>query len=250
MTNKHFTLVAVGDNVNELLKIYDINYNIQQYLVYEFKKAKQYKEKHINILKESLKYIKDIQEKNTIQKRITWCCHMSDIDFYTWLTYGYDIDEKTGNAYYTFNKEGKYDSCNIAKHFAIPLIDKNGRETYQALKKDVDWDKTHMDNQEVYEFVWDSVMNDKKPYTENEKKLYENMKNRTPYLSSFKNKETYVASNTSFWGYAFFSERTKWVEPSEHENQYEWIMNFFDRFITPLKDDEKITIYECTRIIK
>ena len=54
-------------------------------------------------------------------------------------------------------------------------------------------------------------------------------------------------SNTSFWGYAFLSEKTGWVELEETVNQFEWVKNFFNRFIAPLGDNDKISIYECLR---
>jgi hypothetical protein len=104
----------------------------------------------------------------------------------------------------------------------------------------------HLVNREVYEFAWDSVMEGKEPTTDNEKIIYENMKNRVAYFSAFKDKETYVLSNISFWTYAYLDENG-WVECDEETSQFEWVKNFYDKYINKLDDKKLITIYECTR---
>ena len=90
------------------------------------------------------------------------------------------------------------------------------------------------------------VMEGKTPSNEEETIIYENMKNRTQYFQSFGNRETYVASNTAFWGYAFLSEDVEWIDMEEHE-QFSWIMQFYDLFIKPLPDDTILTIIECRK---
>ena len=41
-SNRHFTLVVIGDNPEELVKPYDNNIKVEPYKVYEFAKAKEY----------------------------------------------------------------------------------------------------------------------------------------------------------------------------------------------------------------
>ena len=73
------------------------------------------------------------------------------------------------------------------------------------------------------------------------------MKNRRAYFEHFGNKENYVVSNVAFWGYAFLSEETGWVELEDNMDQVEWVKNFYKRFIEPLDDDTLITVCECIR---
>jgi hypothetical protein len=67
------------------------------------------------------------------------------------------------------------------------------------------------------------------------------------YFKKFENKENYVASNTAFWGYAFLSEATGWMDGSDVEDQFEWMKNFYDVFIKNLPENTTITVYECKK---
>lgn len=246
--NRHFMLVVVGETPDELIKKYDNKLTVDPYVVYKFSDAKKYHEKYINVFKNLL----DMLDKNDpryfhVKEQLSLYESEDDIEFYLDIAEGYDIDEETGDAMSTSNPDGKYDGCSIGKNFALPLIDKNGNETYSCRKKDVDWNKIHLTNQEVYAFAWDSVMEGKAPKTDDEKNIYDNMKNRKEYFKHYGSRENYIMSNTSFWGYAFLSEKTGWVELEETVNQFEWVKNFFNRFIAPLGDNDKISIYECLR---
>lgn len=246
--NRHFMLVVVGENPDELIKKYDNSLTVDPYVVLKFSDAKKYHNKYILMLKELLK-IMDKTDPNYFytQEQLNIYENEDDTEFYLDITEDYDIDEETGNAISTKNPDGKYDGCSIGKNFALPLIDKNGNEVYSCRKKDVDWGKIHLTNQDVYAFAWDSVMEGLKPNTEEEKIIYENMKNRKEYFRHYGNRENYILSNTSFWGFAFLSANTGWVELEETVNQFEWVKNFFNRFIKPLNDNDKISIYECLR---
>ena len=55
----------------------------------------------------------------------------------------------------------------------------------------------------------------------------------------------YVYSMASFWCYAYLDENG-WVELSGP--QFDWVKNFYERFVSPLSDDGKLTIFDCTRV--
>jgi hypothetical protein len=91
------------------------------------------------------------------------------------------------------------------------------------------------------------VMDNSAPNNEDEKVLYDNMKDKTSYFEKFEAKENYITSNTAFWGYAFLSEKTGWIDATDIEDQFAWMSNFYDVFIKNLSEDTKLTIYECTK---
>ena len=122
----------------------------------------------------------------------------------------------------------------------------DGREVFQARKKDVDWAKMHLNGKKVYENAWDMVMGKKQPKTDEEKIIYENMRNRVEYFRLFETKDNYVMQSTAFWAYAFVDEN-KWTELDETTSQFEWVKNFYDRFIKPLDDNTLLTIFECKK---
>jgi hypothetical protein len=73
------------------------------------------------------------------------------------------------------------------------------------------------------------------------------MKNREGYFMKFGTRENYIVTSTAFWGYAFVSENIEWIEMEPHVNQFEWVSNYYDRFIKPLSNDTLLTIYECKK---
>ena len=85
------------------------------------------------------------------------------------------------------------------------------------------------------------------PTTEYEKQIFDNMKDKTAYFQKFENKENYVISNTAFWGYAFLSEKTGWVDASDTNDQFVWMAEYYNMFIKNLPDDTLLTIYECKK---
>lgn len=244
--NKHFTLVVVGENPDKLVQPFDNNIKVEPYVVYEFSKAKEYHDKYIKYYEELLKNDLDDNIKRSVEEQLEFYKSLDDIGFYVELTDGQDLDEETGNMLSDKNPNGKYDTCRLGKELSMPMIDKNGNETFSARKCDIAWDKIHLANKLPYELAWDMVMGDRKPETDDEKNIYENMKNRTEYFSYFGNRETYVNSSTAFWGYAFL-DQNGWVELDDNVSQNDWVINFYDRFIKDLPDDALISIYECFR---
>lgn len=248
--NRHFNVVVAGENHKELMEKYDSSKEIEPYLVFEFSKKKEYRAKKIKILEDVLKSIsdKDTLEYQYFEAELDAVKSMDDFDYYLDMTSGdeFEVDEM-GNAYAVKNLDGKFDACSIAKNFAVPFKLKNGEEAFSAKKSDIDWKEVHLGNREPYEIAWDTVVEHKAPKTEEEKAIYNNMKERLYYFSLFKNREHYIKSNTAFWGYAFLSEKTGWVELDERTDQFDWVCNFYDKFIKPLPNNETITIYECFR---
>ena len=245
---RHFRLIVVGDNHSELIKKYNIHEKVKKYLVYKFSDKKSLHEKQLKYMKSALDAIdKTNPMYDILLDQYESYNEMDDLEFYTDITEGFIINDETGDAYSEDNPDGKYDHIQLGGQFALPLITKEGKEVYSCRKGDVDWSKVHLTNSWAYEFAWDSVMEGKKPVTDDEKTIYNNMKNRKAYFEHYGDRDNYVRSNTAFWAFAFLSEKTGWKELEHNINQYEWVNNFYDNFIIPLGDDELITVYECRR---
>ena len=89
-------------------------------------------------------------------------------------------------------------------------------------------------------------MNNSKPQNEYEQQIFDNMQDKKSYFKKFETKENYVASNTAFWGYAFVSDMTGWLD-ADGKDQFTWMKTFYDMFIKNLPDDTLLTIYECRK---
>lgn len=245
MERDFFEVLVAGDNPTELIKPYDDKIEVDEYIVYKFKDAKKIKQKRLDVYKSIIDTNVSPGITNYYKEEYTELSKMGDEDAYFYLTSEYDYDNE-GNAVSTKNPKGKYMFFQKGKLFSVPFITVDGREVYQAKKGEIDWLKMHLHGSEIYRAAWEMVMEGKKPKNEYEENIYKNMKERTAYFQNFGTKENYVIYSTAFWAYAFVDKKD-WYELEETMNQYEWVSNFYERFIDPLPDDTLLTIFECKK---
>ena len=241
--------MVVGDDPSNIIGKYDINKKEEPYIKYKYLEAEKYKNSAIKVLEKILESYDKIgipfTSKDVLEKRLKALKNMSTFEYYQDLTEGLYYDDE-GNALTTENKNGHWISCTIGKNFAIPLKLKDGREVYSAKKKDVDWSVMHKHNRNIYLTAWEMVMENKAPNTDEERMIYKAMKNKQAYFSKFKDKEAYADYSTSYWNYAYVDEKNGWIDIDDSNDENEWINNFYHRFVTNLKDDDLITIFECS----
>lgn len=250
MTNEdyqHFVCIVAGENPKKLMEEYDKNKKVEPYIVYRYADAEKIKQLYLKNYEAELKNCKDDFEKEYIETTIHDLKEMSSDDFYYEITDGLIIDEDTGDASSDVNKNGKWGYYQLGKIFSLPFLTKDGREVFQARKKDIDWEKIHLKGGDVYARAWEMVMDGSKPKDDYEQLIYDNMHDKKAYFEKFETKENYVISNTAFWGYAFLSEMTGWQDASETEDQFVWMCNYYKLFIENLDDNTLLTIYECQK---
>ena len=254
MQYRHFKVIVAGDNPEELMLKYDVKTKVAPYVMYEFDRAEEYRQGYLANLRAALaefeKEDPDGPKVEYVKAEIAEIEGESASEYFLDLTEGMTLDEKTGNALSTENPEGMFDEHRVGGFFSMPFIlkGKEGEEaeTYSARKGDIAWNEIHLANQRPYEVAWDTTHGLAEPENDDERKIYENMKNMTVYFQNFESREHYIASMTAFWGLAFVDENG-WHELSPTEKQFDWVVKFYDRFIAPLKDDTLLTIYECVR---
>ena len=251
-SSRHFTLIVLGDREN--LKKYDKkNRTGEKSIVFRFDEAEKYYEDAKKSYSNILSYLKKQEQTEDVKHNIELISGKMDelnegdyMDYYAMLTSTYEIDEE-GNAVSDGNPNGKYDCVMGGEDMCMPMRDKDGNEVYSGKKSEIDWEKTNGWNRYTYEVVWDMVMEGKEPENDEERNLYENMKERTGYFKSYGDRETYVAANTAFWGLAVVTPDGEWHEIPDTEHQNTWITKFYERFIENLPDDTKITVMEGVR---
>lgn len=241
-----FTAIVAGENPDELMKEYDKNVTVDPYILYKCDDAHRLKDIYIDSCNEELK-TENISsfEIDDIKDEINYVTSLSDEEFFDYFTEDYEKDDK-GNAISSKNKKGKYSFYRMGKMFSVPFITLDGREVFQARKKDIDWYRIHLFGQEIYKRAWEMVMENSEPLNEHERTIYENMKNRTAYFEKFINKERYVLYATAFWGYAFV-DKDKWIDIDSEPDGYKWVSEFFEKFIDPLDENTLLTIFECRK---
>lgn len=246
--SRFLSVMVVGKNPEKLMEKYDNALKVKPYIKYRYLDASKLKANAEKLLSE----ITNNPEKFTISKtqcdyfkeRLKSISAMSSFEYYSTITHGLYYDED-GNALSEENPNGKWDKYNLGKNFSYPLKLKDGKEVYQALAKDVDWDSMHMNTEYVklFETIWALVVEDDDPSTQQEENLKANWSTKKNYLANFKSVDDFVAHNCAYWNYAFLNENG-WVDVDDCGSEEKWIGEFFDKFIETLKDDDLVTIYE------
>ena len=250
MTNddyQHFVCIVAGDNPDELMRPYDRREEEEPYVRYHYKDATKIKEKYIELYEGILNSDEETIDKEELEDIVNDLKEMSVEEFYEELTEGLTIDDETGDAISTENRQGMFSYYELGKWLSVPFLLKGGREVFQSKKSDINWDKIHLGGGDIYRKTWEMVMEGVEPSTDYEKTIYDNMKDKETYFKKFETKENYVVSNTAFWGYAFLSEKTGWVDASDTNDQFVWMSEYYNMFIKNLPDDTLLTIYECKK---
>lgn len=242
-----FSCIVAGENPEGLMAPYDKNKKEDTYVLYRPEDAGRLRKCYIDVYSAMLANPPENCDTEAIRDTLEDLSEMSDDDFFKKLTYGCRRDEATGNIISDENRNGKYSFYRIGKMLSIPFLTKEGKQAFQARKNEIDWDKIHLHGQDTYRRAWEMVMENSEPSDEHEKTIYLNMRNRTGYFMKFGTKENYVLSCTAFWGYAFLSDKTGWLDASNVGSQFTWMREFYDVFIKNLPEDTLLTIYECMK---
>lgn len=245
--SKFFSVMVVGENPTAIMEKYCVDKKVEPYIKYKFLQAEKYKQTAIKVMEKllddsSLTMINP-QMKQAIEENLKRIKLLSTFEYYQQLTEGMTYDEN-GNALSESNPDGKWKTAHIGRNFSLPLITKDGREVYSARAKDVDWDRMHLVNQNTYRAAWEIVMEGREPETQGEEKIKASMGDKQTYFSKFKNKEHYVNYSTAYWNFAYV-DNEKWYDMNETDES-EWIEKFYDMFVTKLRPDDLVSIYECT----
>ena len=246
--SRFLSVMVIGDNPEKLMEKYSKSLKVKPYIKFRYLDAEKMKNNSSKILSEITsnpeKFALNKLQLDYFKERLKAINAMSPFEYYTTITQGMFYDEN-GDALSDINPNGKWDKYNLGKNFSYPLKLKNGKESYQALAKDVDWNSMHMNSEYVklFETIWALVIDDDDPSTPEEESLKANWSAKRNYLSKFKTVDEFVSHNCAYWNYALLSEKG-WTDVDDENIESNWINSFFDRFIKPLKDDDLITIYE------
>lgn len=240
--------MVVGENPKQLIEKYSSEFKTEPYVKYKYLDASKYLDTAIKTIKMFLENEDKIgippATKEALENRLNNLSKLTPFEYYRELTDGMYYNED-GDALSEENPNIKYNTCRMGRNFSLPLILKDGNEAYSALAKDVDWESMNGCNKETYETAWELVMEGREPQTEEEKTIYEAMKDKDTYFANFKSKEAYVNYSTAYWNYAYADENG-WVDVDDDGNEEKWINEFYSRFISKLKPTDLVTIFECS----
>ena len=250
------TVLVIGVNHEEIAKKYSSDTKVEPYVKAKRKDAKMAQKKHLAFIEKLLNT--DIIKFNEVQKQLYKDLYleikgMSDFDYFMYITKGCKYDEETFDAYTTENPNAyyKYEKCyderlkkyNEEAPFSNPFKLKDGTLAYTAKFNDIDWDKMHMFNTDIYQSAWELVVDDREPENDTEKQIKDTMSKRTAYFDNFSDKEEYVRHSCAFWCYGVATDE-KYEELSYDVSDKEWVAKFYDKYIKDLKGNPTLSIYE------
>lgn len=242
----HFVTIVAGETPMETMKTYEDSVLNEPIIAYRYEDAEEIKRTHTLLAKEYLKQAINEFERMDLEDLIETLESQTIDEFWDDLSEDYEMDENKN--LYTYEKpETKFSSFNIGKNLSLPFTLKDGTTSFQARKKDIDWDKMHLHDYNMYIRTWELAMEGEPPLNDIEKNIKKNMGNMRDYFMFFGDKETYASHCSAFWGYAFLNEDGWWRDLSFETNQIDWVLNYYKDFIVPLPDNTLLTVFECRK---
>lgn len=240
-----YSLLVIGNNPEELLQKFDKNIQVEPYIKYYYKDANKLRstaiKTHEALLGNKEKFKGNQFVIDSISEKIKELESITDFAYYNMLTNGYDYDDE-GNAITNENPHGKFDSYEKGDTLAHTLFLKDDKPTFEALKKDIDWPKMHLTNQDTYIQCWNLFNNVVSPVTAEDKAIMSNMGKYKDEIMKFGSAENYAAFNTAYWECAVIDINKEWHDFTE-ETRYDWTTSFYDKYIKDIPEDTLLTIY-------
>lgn len=252
--NNFFSLLVIGDNPEIMMEKYHESYKVDPYIKYYFKDKDKLFNNKIKIFEEILKnkeYFSNSEMIDEIRISLSKMRRLDSFDYYKDLTAGYTYD-KNGNAITDENPNSRYSTYSQTLNFISPLYitdeDGNPKEVTTANKGEINWGLLHLNQEKalLYNNTWELCVDKREIRNDTEKNIFNNMKNAERYFKRFNSKKDYILYNTSFWTYAILGENIGWIDMDDMAD-FEWVINFFDNYINPLHNNEKLTIFECRK---
>ena len=266
MDSNFRTLLVIGDNPDEIAAKYSMDIKVKPYLKYRLDDKDKLYEARKRFLAECYRKAdedwnsattdEDREAKSKLRARwhmaYTTFNNLDSFEYYQVITKGcwYDDNgdawtDENPNAHYKYQKCYDYrikaDQTDEAP-FSNPFILKDGTKAYTARVDEIDWDRVHMANTELYYSAWKVCVEGKEPETDEERMIQNSFSNRKEYFSNFKDADQYVAHSCAFWTYGV-ATADEYIS-GDREDSVKWTTGFYDRFIKQLDGETVLSIYE------
>lgn len=151
--------------------------------------------------------------------------------------------------YYKWPKcyQNKLEKTGEEAEFSNPFYLKDGYVAYRARFDEIDWERMHGFNKDIYKAAWELCVEDRDPEDNTEFTIKKNMMNRTEYFKNFSSKERYITYSTSFFAYGIATSE-RFIHLKDDEDMFEFANTFYDKYIKDLNDDDILSIYEVHKL--
>ena len=215
------TVLVIGENHEELIKKYSADSKVEMYVKCRLDDAEKLHNRFLKLIESILDSkeltISESQREN--YKKL-------------YLTIKESYEDRLRNT----GEEGP---------FSNPFWLNDATKSYSARLKDICWERIHLYDKEmeIYDRAWEIVVNGDEPKNEKEERIKVNMTGKLGYFLSFKDKDEYIKHSCSFWCYGVVDENG-YDEITYQVSDKQWVSEFYDKYIKPLKGNPLLTIYE------
>lgn len=257
------TMLVIGDNPEDKVKIYSGDVKYERWVKYRYNDRKELHSKAVRFYEslldsDKMQKILSEQQMKTIKDMYLYLTDMDDDEYYDYLTADCDVDPETLDAYTDENPKSKYqyEKCydkqiretGEESEFSTPFTLLDGTKVYSAKKGEIDWNKSHMLNTDLYRAAWEVCVMGREPKNETEETIRLRLGERKSYFAHFKDVDEYIIHNCSFFCYSVIDENGNYYELDAKTDDKEWIANFYDRFVKNLPDDTLVSLYETHKL--
>ena len=245
-----FSVLVVGDNPEQQMLVFDDMLEVEPYILYKHSDIKKLRLKKIELYNEYIRQIDDFRQISYINDKINELKQISDEEYFHLLSEPYYYDQE-GNIISNENPNGRWLTCEKGgRIYSDKLKNANNQSVVSDLKCNINWGEIHLNEKttSMYKRTWELCVENETPVSLNDETILRNMSpySKLKYFNSFKDKEEYVNYNSSFFTNAIVIN-ADWFD-IENKNYIDWVINFKNMFIDKqIKDNDLITIFECTK---
>ena len=243
----YFSVLVIGEDPEAQIAKFDEMIDVEPYVLYQYKDRSKIRKLQIEIYKNYLKTVSNLQERNLVIDKINELKKTSDEQYFLSLSELHQLDENK-NIITSDNPDGKWLTCELGgRMYSDYLKDLTNKSITSGKKNEIDWSEIHLNKEVVnkYKRTWELCVEGIKSETPTDSLIINNMIHLTDYFKNFKNKEEYIKYNSSFFTNAIILNG-KWFD-MEYFDYSVWIIKYFERFISKMDNNELITIFECTK---
>lgn len=281
----HFSVLVIGENVEEQLSPYDENSSVNEYFVKEVseKDKKEFIEFYNTLQTDKdygIKSQEEIEENKKLSFKQLYKKYGDSWNGNIWK-------EKKGvwEEYSTYNPKSKWDWFEVGGRWAGMFKLKKGRKGHlqkphilkickeldkerveenkkltkekrvdSAYKKDIDFSPDVKEFEKNVRF-WELYVEGKKPKNKEEREMIKDVfYNKKYYLDRYKTKGKYAQQLNTFSTFAVL-KNGEWIEQGQmgwfgcssatDKEEYDWVEEYYNNFIKDLPEDTLLTIVDC-----
>ena len=153
----YFAVLVIGEDPEAQIAKFDEMIDVEPYVLYQYKDRSKIRKLQIEIYKNYLKTVNNLQERNLVIDKINELKKTSDEQYFLSLSELHQLDENK-NIITSDNPDGKWLTCELGgRMYSDYLKDLTGKSITSGKKNEIDWSEIHLykDIVNKYKRTWE-----------------------------------------------------------------------------------------------